>query len=98
MVLKDNFKKEGDFLFRYRSYLPLVVIPFFVLCLVSFPQNLLLPRIEVQNFFFLDFWLGTDTQVNFVYNTPLVIFALIVGLLSLAILLGAIPRRKRLKC
>lgn len=95
MILKDNFKKEGDFLFRYRSCLPLVVIPFFVLCLVSLPQNLLLPRIEVQNFFFLDFWLGTDTQVNFVYNTPLVIFALIVGLLGQGIRIlvaGYVPR------
>ncbi|WP_394954908.1 methyltransferase family protein [uncultured Helicobacter sp.] len=95
MVLKDNFKKEGDFLFRYRSYLPLVVIPLFVLCLLSFPQNLLLPRIQMQELFFLNVFVGTGAELNFVYNTPLVVCAIIIGLLGQFIRIlvaGYVPR------
>ena len=95
MVLKDNFKKEGDFLFRYRSYLPLVVIPLFVLCLLSFPQNLLLPRIQMQEFFFLNLFVERGAELNFTYNTPLVVCALIVGLVGQFVRIlvaGYVPR------
>ncbi len=33
MILSETIKKQGDFLFRWRSYLPLLVIPLFVFAL-----------------------------------------------------------------
>lgn len=40
MRLIEQFKKEGDFLFRWRSYLPLVIVPFMVLVVFSFGSPL----------------------------------------------------------
>lgn len=40
MLLKDEMDKSGNVLFRYRSYIPLVLIPLVILCVISFGQNL----------------------------------------------------------
>lgn len=40
MLLKDEMAKSGDVLFRYRSYIPLIMIPLLILSLLSFGQNL----------------------------------------------------------
>lgn len=40
MLLKDRMQKSGDILFRYRSYIPLAIIPLMILCVISFGQNL----------------------------------------------------------
>lgn len=40
MLLKDKMQKSGDILFRYRSYIPLAIIPLMILCVISFGQNL----------------------------------------------------------
>lgn len=63
MLLKDEMAKDGDFLFRYRSYIPLVMIPLLILSLLSFDQEL--------------FSISKNGSVD--YNTPLVIVALVVG-------------------
>lgn len=66
MLLKDEMAKDGDFLFRYRSYIPLVMVPLMILSLLSFDQELY----SVEKNGILD------------YNTPLVITALVVGCLG----------------
>lgn len=40
MRLIEQFKKDGDFLFRWRSYLPLIIVPFMVLVTFSFGSSL----------------------------------------------------------
>lgn len=40
MLLKNEMAKSGDILFRYRSYIPLIMIPLLILSLLSFGQNL----------------------------------------------------------
>lgn len=40
MRLVERFKKDGDFLFAYRSYLPLILVPFIVLVIYSFHSPL----------------------------------------------------------
>lgn len=40
MLLKNEMAKSGDILFRYRSYIPLVMVPLLILSLLSFGQNL----------------------------------------------------------
>lgn len=40
MRLVEQFKKDGDFLFAYRSYLPLILVPFIVLVVYSFGSPL----------------------------------------------------------
>jgi protein-S-isoprenylcysteine O-methyltransferase Ste14 len=35
MSLRDQLEKSGSWLFRYRSYLPLLILPIFMLCLQS---------------------------------------------------------------
>lgn len=40
MRLVEQFKKDGDFLFAYRSYLPLILVPFIVLVIFSFDSPL----------------------------------------------------------
>ena len=40
MRLIEQFKKDGDFLFRWRSYLPLIIVPFMVLVVFSFGSPL----------------------------------------------------------
>lgn len=40
MLLKDRMQKSGNLLFRYRSYIPLAIIPLMILSVVSFGQNL----------------------------------------------------------
>ena len=36
MTLRDQLEKSGSWLFRYRSYLPLLILPIFALCLAGF--------------------------------------------------------------
>ncbi|WP_238700299.1 hypothetical protein [Helicobacter jaachi] len=62
MALQEEFKKQGDFLFRYRSYLPLCMVPVFVLVVLT-----------SQTFLY-------DDKTG--YNTPLIIAAIIVGLMG----------------
>ncbi len=79
MVLKDRFQKDGNFLFRYRSYLPLFIIPAFILCLLSFEQYLISPLFAYME--------G--------YNVLLVLLALIVGILGQvirALVAGYVPQ------
>lgn len=40
MLLKDEMAKEGNLLFAYRSYIPLIMIPLIVFCVLCFGQNL----------------------------------------------------------
>lgn len=40
MLLKNEMAKSGDILFRYRSYIPLIMVPLLILSLLSFGQNL----------------------------------------------------------
>ncbi len=35
MALRDQLEKSGSWLFRYRSYLPLAILPIFLICLAS---------------------------------------------------------------
>src|SRR5579863_6980049 len=35
MVLRDQLESSGAWLFRYRSYLPLAILPVFAICLAS---------------------------------------------------------------
>lgn len=35
MALQEELKSQGDFLFRYRSYLPLCIVPFFILVICT---------------------------------------------------------------
>ncbi|MGI0406036.1 methyltransferase family protein [Helicobacter himalayensis] len=88
MILKEKFKKEGDFLFRYRSYLPLAIIPMFLLCLWSFGQNL----IYMQGF---TISLMGVSPIFSGYNTALILLALFVGLLGQFVRIlvaGYVPR------
>lgn len=60
MLLSEQFKAQGAFLFRYRSYVPLAFILLFVLALLSFKQYLIVPNTEFTslNSGFLKLWLG----------------------------------------
>lgn len=40
MRLVERFKKDGDFLFRWRSYLPLIIVPFMIFVVASFGSPL----------------------------------------------------------
>ena len=35
MALQEELKQQGDFLFRYRSYLPFALLPFFILVIFT---------------------------------------------------------------
>ena len=67
MRLVDSFKKDGDFLFRYRSYLPLFIIPFFVFTLISYGSPL---------------YQKHDISSTGAYNNILILIALGIGLLG----------------
>lgn len=41
MRLIEQLKKEGDFLFRWRSYLPLIIVPFMIVVVISFDSALI---------------------------------------------------------
>ena len=69
MRLVDSLKKDGDFLFRYRSYLPLLYIPIFILALFSYGSPL------CSN-------INGGGEEQYSYNNYLIIFALSVGLLG----------------
>ena len=40
MRLNEKLKMQGDFLFRWRSYLPLIIVPFMILVVFSFDSPL----------------------------------------------------------
>lgn len=40
MLLKNEMVKSGDILFRYRSYIPLIMVPLIIFSLLDFGQNL----------------------------------------------------------
>lgn len=83
MRLKDKFKKDGDFLFRYRSYLPLVLIPLFILVVYSF-------RSPMYKIAILDGLI----YIGF-YNNALIIIAILVGLVGQGIRIlvaGFVPK------
>lgn len=74
MALQEELKKQGDFLFRYRSYLPLCVIPLALLVALTSETFLIS---------------GGG------YNTPLIVLALVVGLLGQVVRIfvaGFVPR------
>lgn len=71
MILKEKFQKEGQFLFRYRSYLPLLMIPLLFIALVSFGQNLILSSNSTSS--------ATQT---YTYNIGLIIAVIVVGFLG----------------
>lgn len=83
MLLKDRLKYEGDFLFTYRSYVPLCFIVFFLVALISFPQYLIIPTHQTSTThclftLFLEGRVGDLMQME--YNDFLVLLALGVGL------------------
>lgn len=69
MKLQYQFKKEGDFLFRYRSYLPLFIIPIFLLTLITFDS----PLYQANSISYVN---GGG------YNNYLIITAIVIGLLG----------------
>lgn len=69
MRLVDSFKKDGDFLFRYRSYLPLFIIPFFIFTVIVYGSPLYAAEWRYDGI------VGT-------YNNFLIIIALFTGLLG----------------
>lgn len=76
MRLQDKFKKEGDFLFRYRSYLPLMLIPLFILVVYSFGS----PMYEIKMIEeFIKETNVSDVSIGH-YNNILIIIAICVGL------------------
>ncbi|RAX52722.1 methyltransferase [Helicobacter sp. 16-1353] len=74
MRLVDDFKKNGDFLFRYRSYLPLILVPFLILTLFTFGSPLYHININMGGGRLITYDVG--------YNNALIIISLIVGLLG----------------
>lgn len=80
MRLRDRFKKEGDFLFRYRSYLPLLLIPLFMLVVYSYGSPLFKVGIKSGGSFLNDLVSGKLTLGY--YNNFLIIIAILVGLLG----------------
>ncbi|CAM3391847.1 methyltransferase family protein [Helicobacter labetoulli] len=74
MALQEELKAQGDFLFRYRSYLPFCILPLFILVI---------------------FTSETYLYCDGVYNTPLIVVAVFVGLLGQGIRIwvaGFVPR------
>ena len=74
MALQEELKAQGDFLFRYRSYLPFCILPLFILVIFTSETYLYYDR---------------------VYNTPLIVVAVFVGLLGQGIRIavaGFVPR------
>lgn len=87
MRLVDNFKKDGEFLFRYRSYLPLILVPFFILTLFTFGSPLYHINISVGGGLLINYDVG--------YNNALIIIALLVGLIGQGIRIlvaGFVPK------
>lgn len=53
MTLQKKLQQEGAFLFRYRSYLPLVFIIVFIFSLLSFGQELFDTQTQTYNYFLM---------------------------------------------
>ena len=81
MRLKNALKRQGDFCFRWRSYLPLLVLPLFFVCLMSFGQNLI-SKGALNSASSWDFELLSLYDKPLDFNAPLVIIALVVGILA----------------
>ena len=73
MRLVDDLKKDGDFLFRYRSYLPLFILPFSIIAIFTYGSPL------YGDILVYDWVHG---RVVGVYNNILIVIALFVGLLG----------------
>ncbi|RDU62884.1 isoprenylcysteine carboxylmethyltransferase family protein [Helicobacter sp. MIT 14-3879] len=93
MRLCDRFKKDGDFLFRNRSYLPLILIPIFMFVIFSFGSPLY--KIEIVSYVNVSIKdIINNSNIGY-YNNALIIFAIFVGLLgqSIRILVaGFVPK------
>jgi len=40
MALREDFERQGNWLFRWRSYLPLLIIPLFFVALISLANGI----------------------------------------------------------
>jgi len=69
MVLHDQLEKSGSWFFKYRSYLPLAILPVFVICLAS--SSYLGQSHELN-----EFWQGGCMAISF---SGLVLRMVIVG-------------------
>lgn len=67
MALQEELKQQGDFLFRYRSYLPFALLPFFILVIFTSDTFLLSENVIPG---------GGN------YNTPLIATAITIGMLG----------------
>lgn len=76
MFLKERMKKEGDFCFRYRSYLPLLLVPVLFLVVYVFGQKLAVePFSQEPSGFF--------AHLDVVYwNNTLIYMSLFIGILG----------------
>lgn len=97
LLLKDRFKIDGNWLFAYRSYVPLCFVVFFLVALFAFSQYLIYPEDETagSSVFkaFLEGQTGDDYSME--YNTLLVCLALFIGLLGQFIRIlvaGVVPK------
>lgn len=89
MRLCDRFKKDGDFLFRYRSYLPLFLIPLFIIVLLSYGSPMYKVSFEInvsQISSSSDLKDLLENNLKYVsfgsYNNALIIVAILVGLIG----------------
>lgn len=74
MLLKERLRADGDFCFRYRSYLPLVLFPLLFLVVLIFGQELATEHGHHEPHWL---WLTMD-DVH--WNEPLIIVSLLVGI------------------
>lgn len=74
MLLNERLKADGDFCFRYRSYLPLILFPLLFLTVLIFGQEL---AIELENHESHWLWFTVD-YVH--WNEPLIIVSLLFGI------------------
>ncbi|RAX59269.1 hypothetical protein CCZ01_00590 [Helicobacter monodelphidis] len=77
-MLHDRLVEEGNFCFRYRSYIPLCLVPIFILTMLLFGQDLLIGDSPAE-------WKWVADSDGLQYNHFLIIIAIIVGFLGEAI-------------
>ena len=73
MTLRDQLEKTGSWLFRHRSYLPLLIMPIFGLCLTKFTYlgHCHITNERWQKFCMLISFLGLAVRVMIVGRAPL---------------------------
>lgn len=69
MALSDEFEKAGNWLFRWRSYVPLIIIAMFLIALREFSDPNHSLRVEEAICFFVSF-LGLGVRIFTVGHTP----------------------------